>query len=261
MSARWPSSWCSLLIWSCLTACSGSVGGNGISTRGADAGGGDAAIDRDPDAGTIYEGDDEDGGQAGPGPGSALDRALEDVATAECRPDPSEFAACGGDITGQWRIAAICLDADLDRLRESLMCPELTQEFTYDYRMLVDYKSSGNYTAIVYAAAEQTLLVPNSCVPDEADGDCSVAIGEDDTDDSDGRTVMVTKGDDGCTVEAHEQRSFSEAGTWDTAGNELTMTNSIGPRTSEYCMNGSSLIVRNVNTATNEVSWGVFERQ
>jgi len=254
---------CSLLFWACVTACSGSVGDNGIGDRAPDAGGGDAAAAAEPDAGPVYDGDSgaAQGGAGGQGgSGGSPSSELDDVPPAECQSDPSEFTPCGGDITGEWRMAVICLDADIETLRENLMCPELTQDFTYDYRMRVDYQSSGSYTAWVYAAAMQTVLLPDSCIPAEANGDCRAVIGEDDTDDSDGRTVTITMHDDGCRIEAHEQRSFSEAGTWEVSGNELTMTSAVGPRTSEYCVNGTSLVVRNVNIATNEVSWGVFER-
>jgi hypothetical protein len=44
------------------------------------------------------------------------------------------------------------------------------------------------------------------------------------------------------------------------SGDKITMTNAIGPHTSEYCVSGDSLIMKSVNTATNEVSWGVYER-
>jgi hypothetical protein len=282
MCARWPRSLCSLLLWTCLTACSGSVSGDGRTRDAsvADGGGGDAAAE--PDAGDVYQGEDggvpgedagaadaaqggtggsRDGGAGGTGgSGGGGSNELEDVEPAECRPDPSDFTACGGDVTGEWRVSSICLDADTEDLRERLMCSELTQDFTFEYRMLVDFNRSGNYTAAVHAAAVQTVLLPYSCVPEDAEGDCRAALGDDDTDDSDGRTVLVTMNDDGCVIEAYEQRSISEAGTWKVSGDEITMTNAIGPRTSEYCVDGDSLIVKNVNTATNEVSWGVFER-
>jgi hypothetical protein len=267
MCARWPSSLCSLLLWTCLTACSGSISSDGR-TRDASAadGGQDAATD--PDAGNTYQGDGgepvEDAGaadaaQGGTGGPSGVSSELEDVAPAECRPDPTDFTACGGDVTGEWRVSSLCLDAEVEDLRERLMCSELTQDFTSEYRMLIEFASSGNYTAAVHASAVQTVLLPYSCVPEEAEGDCKAVVG-DDTDDSDGQTVTVTMDDEGCVIEAHEQKAISEAGTWEVSGDEITMTNAIGPRTSEYCVSGDSLIMKSVNTATNEVFWGVYER-
>jgi hypothetical protein len=273
----------SLLFWTSLAACSGSVTSDGR-TRDTSAADGGVDAGADPDAGVIYQGDGgvpvEDAGSADAaqggtggasgssgggaggtgGSGGSGSNELEDVEPAECRPDPTEFTACGGDVTGEWRVSSICLEADTEDLRERLMCSELTQDFTFEYRMLVDFNSSGNYAAAVHAAAVQNVLLPHSCVPEGAEGDCRAALGDDDTDDSDGRTVIVTMNDEGCVIEAREQKSISEAGTWKVSGDEITMTNAIGPRTSEYCVDGNSLIVKNVNTATNEVSWGVFER-
>jgi hypothetical protein len=278
MCRRWPSSICSLLILTCLTACPGSDSGNGRDAGPAAAGSGGDAAAGDPDAGSSYDGDagerpvdagsedaaqggaggrgDSDGGEAGSG--SDGPNELADIEPAECRPDPTDFVACGGEITGKWRVASICLLSGVEDLRELWGCEELTQDFWYDYRMLIDFKSSGNYSAVVDAEAVQTVVLPFACLPE--DEDCRTLLGDDDADASDGSTVIVKTVDKGCSIEAREAETQSEEGTWEVSGVELTMTNSTGPSTSDYCVSGDTLTVKNSNEVTGRVSWGVFER-
>lgn len=291
---RCSGSICSVWLWTCATACSGSDSGgeNNAGAPAAESGGDNA---QDPDAGSSYRADageerDDAGAQSGAGgagggggggesnasgrggstaagqggsaDGGAADSGvvldLSGVEPAECRPDPTDFTACGGDLTGQWRVASICFEADIEDLRRRLMCPKVEQDFSYQYRMLVAFEASGSYTAAVDAEAVHTATLPLSCLPKDAD--CTALLGENDTDDSDGSTLLITMSETACTVEARERETRPAEGTWQITGGELTMTDSTGPDTSEYCVSGDALIVRNVNEATNEVSWGVFER-
>lgn len=253
MFRRWSGSVCSLMVWTCLTACpggdSGKTGGAPAAGSGGDADGG-AVYDRDAGLAAVGGGTGGHGGSDGWNP-------AKDVKPAECRPDPTSFSACGGDVTGKWRIASLCFPSGIEELRELLSCPAIKQEFTYDYRMLVDFKSSGNYTAAIKSDAVQNVTVPKSCISEEAD--CS-ELGEDDTDDSDGETLTITSDLENCLIEAQIHDMDSVAGTWEVAGTKITMTDSDGPDTSDYCITGNTLVVRSENDITGEVSWGVFER-
>jgi hypothetical protein len=276
MCRRWPSPICSFLILACLTACRGSVSGTGNRAGSPAAGGGgaDAAAD-DPDASVEYQGHDggarpadagsEDAAQGGSGgasgragSGGGGTSELDDIESAECRPDPIDFVGCGGEIAGRWRVASNCLLSGVEELRELWMCDELTQELAVDYRMIIDFKSSGDYSAVVAAEVVQTVLLPYACLSEDAD--CRTVLGDDDADASDGSTVIVSTVDTGCSIEARKTEAKREAGSWEVSGVELTMTNSTGPSTSDYCVSGDTLIVKNVNEVTGTISWRVFER-
>lgn len=247
MFRRWSGSIGSLLLCTCLTACTSS----GKSKTPVPDGG------SDEDA-AVYDGDDASAAGSGGSGGSGNDWSpAKDVKPAECLPDPTNFAPCGGDVTGKWRIASICFPSGIEELRELLLCEEIQQEFTYDYRMLVEFKSSGNYTAALKSDAVQKVSVPKVCL--SADSDCS-ELGEDDTDASDGDTVEITSTFETCAIEAQIHQADSVAGTWEVAGSKITMTDSDGPDTSDYCIKGNILTVKSVNDTTGEVNWGVFER-
>lgn len=259
MFRRWSGSIGSLLLCTCLTACPGS------DARSPAAGSGGT---EDRDAGEVYEGDagsaadsggsGKDGTAAGGSGGSGNDWSpAKDVKPAECRPDPTDFVPCGGDVTGKWRIASICFPSGIDELRELLSCESIEQDFDYDYRMLVEFKSSGNFSVALKSDAVQKVTVPKTCLSE--DSDCT-ELGEDDTDASDGDTIAITSSTQACTIEAQIHQADSAAGTWEVAGTKITMTDSDGPDTSDYCVKGSTLTVKSTNDVTGEVNWGVFER-
>ena len=248
MRKLWPSSIGSLWVLGCLSACSDS-GPGAAPTPAAGSGGKDA-----PDASATYQGDAAivslDAG--------VTTGILDDVAPAQCRPDPTDFAPCGGDVTGKWRAASFCLQSSVDDLREEWGCQELTQDFSYEYRMLVEFRNNGNYSAAVEAEARQTVLLPASCLPEATD--CHTLLGEDDIDESDNATLRITTVDEGCSIAAREWDLATEAGIWMVADHVLTMTNSTGPSSTEYCVKGDVLTVKDVNENTGHVRWGVFER-
>jgi hypothetical protein len=264
----------------CLGACPGSDSGHDANKAGAPAAGsgGDGAPDPDAGPGDIYKGDAgeqvDDAGPSKPqaGAGGAGGKAgsssgaqggdgswspAKDVEPAECRPDPTDFTACGGDITGQWRRAVICFADGLEDLRERLMCPELEQEFSYHDRMLIDFKSSGNYSAARKSDALQEVTVPKSCISESAD--CS-ELGDDDTDNSDGDLVTIRSSGDNCVMKAEYHAADSATGTWEISGSQLTLTDADGPNTSEFCVRGNTFTVKSVDDFDGEISWGVFER-
>jgi hypothetical protein len=208
----------------------------------------------EPDAGSdnTYKGD------AGPqqtceatSAGDNWNPAAE-VAPAACRPDPSDFSACGGDVVGQWRLAVLCFADGLQALREE--CPEVTQQLCYQYRMLLDIKSNGNYTVAQTTDAKQSITMPKSC-----DAECS-RFGADDTDDSDGSTQRTTMVGDSCVTEATFSDSDSLAGVWQVNGTELTTMSASEPETREFCVRGNVLTLKGKNMLSGTAEFSVFER-
>jgi hypothetical protein len=262
MFRRWSGSIGSLLLCTCLTACPGSDN----KTPDPDGNG-------DPDGGKVYDGDagiaagsggssgSSNGGSGGSkantgGSGNDWSPA-KDVKPAECLPDPTAFTPCGGDVTGKWRIASICFPSGIEELRELLQCEAIEQDFDWEYRMLVEFKSSGNFSVALKSDAVQKVTVPKTCL--ESDSDCT-ELGSDDTDASDGETITITSTVEACAIEAQIHQADSAAGTWEVNGSKLTMTDPDGPDVSDYCINGNTLTVKSTNDVTGEVNWGVFER-
>jgi hypothetical protein len=123
--------------------------------------------------------------------------------------------------------------------------------------MLVEFKSSGNYTVALKSDAVQNVSVPQSCLPE---GDSCSDLAESDADDSDGDTLEISVSGDNCLLEVEFHKADSTAGVWEVDGSQLTMTDSDGPDTSAFCVSGNTLTVKSVDDLYGTVSWGVFER-
>lgn len=263
MCRLWSRSVCVALLLTCV-ACDDSADASGSKADAGPAAGGGGTGGRRNDGGQgARAGQGGKGGAksaSGGSGGSGANTERPDVEPAECLPDPTSFAACGGNVVGKWRIASFCLDAALDEVRENLMCPTATQKVDVDYRMLVEFTADGDYLATFSADFMQDITVPKSCLGG-ADADCSVLesdepdAGENDT------TVVVTDKGDNCLLAAAQHLSQGVVGSFETDGNKITVTDNDGPDTSEYCIDGDKLTVKSVDSSSGEVTWGVFTRE
>lgn len=273
MCRLWSRSVCVALLLTCV-ACDDSSDSSGSKADAGPAAGGGGNGGRSDDGGKGGQGGKAgQGGKGGQGAqggtksngsggsgGSSSNAERPDVEPAECLPDPTSFSACGGDVVGKWRIASFCFDAGLEDLREDLNCPELTQKLDVDYRMLVEFTADGDYLASFSSDVKQDVTVPKSCLG-SADADCSVLESDDPDAGDEGFSIVITDKGDSCLMAAVQQLSQGVVGSFETDGNQITVTDNDGPDTSDYCVDGDKLTVKSVNSATSEVTWGVFTRE
>ena len=156
-----------------------------------------------------------------------------------------DFAACGGDVVGNWSVQAFCgkltdstaacgnLTVDLDGVQASG-----TETFTAANVVTSDVQTSGF----------STLHVPGSCLTfngvkltcDQVNAGFMATIGMTGTIDS---IVCTTEGQ-GCSCkQTQTPQSTTTTGTYVITGNQLTITDSATGEISgmDYCVSGSTL--------------------
>jgi hypothetical protein len=235
-----------LWLCACLGACTGTLTGDAAGSGGK---GGSGSLDKDA-------GSDSGPGNAYDGDAGAVP-ALDTIQPAQCAPDPTEFEPCGGDVVGRWRRATSCFPSGIEDVREEYSCPSIEQELVYNLRELVELEGNGKYSIGQISGVTQVFTFPTACIPDFSD--CS-QFRENDTDDTDGETLLVTSSGNNCILTVTARRAGRASGTWQAEGTSLTLTDSVGPDVRDYCVNGNTLTVRKVDEYNRGTTWGVYEK-
>jgi hypothetical protein len=170
-------------------------------------------------------------------------------ATVDC-----SFAACGGDIVGDWTITSVCVDDKKDAGTSNPFgpaCPQASLDVALDASGTAVFRSDGTYATSLSGTPMITLTVPSSClvggslpVPDcaalakalDKDGGATTCTGD--------KTTGCT-----CTGKAGKFSGDHSMGTYSVSGNMLTTTKDIdsGTHTGDpapYCVSGNMLKVR-----------------
>ena len=155
-----------------------------------------------------------------------------------------QSAACGGDITGSWKVTSSCLKLELDMGAKN--CPGLTQEVKQvSTSGTVSYNSDKTYDASLTVTGLVEMSVPASCLTQQsvtltcAQLQQSLQTGEG----ANGFQSVSCSGSSGCTcsLELAPQNTAS-SGTYSTSDGIITETEAGGtPDDSSYCVQGSTL--------------------
>ncbi len=146
------------------------------------------------------------------------------------------FAACGGDVVGNWRIVSGCYEPDfLHDECSSYDYYELEEQGTYQFFGDGTYASDISYS-LAYTAFEQRACLTGSCAEREQQLQMS----------SEGQmvTASCSMTDDGCLCDVHSSGHGQGGGSYSVTGNELQVVvdGQTGAYTPwEYCVSGSEL--------------------
>lgn len=170
-----------------------------------------------------------DDAPTGPGGGSftALGGSCEGVS----------FTPCGGDVTGTWTFDAMCFDMGDTMFADD--CPEATFDIDITGGGTVTFNGDNTHTATGNTVATITTNYPKSCLPESMT--CAMFgqfMGE------------ATDRGDYCEITMVQSNANDDAGTWSADGNTLTVEieGDDEPVTMEYCVNGNTLMFRQLDT-------------
>ena len=175
-----------------------------------------------------------------------------------------QSSACGGDITGNWKVTSSCLKLELDT--GAMNCPGLRQEVKQvSTSGTVSYNSDKTYNASLAVTGLVEMNVPASCLTQQsvtltcAQLQQSLPSGA-----GAGAFQSVScSGSSGCTclLELAPQNTTS-SGTYSTSGGTVTQTEAGGtPDDSEYCVKGNTLALSAGDSDPSVSGWVVLTKQ
>ena len=158
--------------------------------------------------------------------------------------DSCGAAACGGDVTGTWKVTSACLTTSGSPL--GMDCPQATASVSrLNVSGTVAYMANMTYTSNVSIGGQVEITIPSSCLTfNGITATCAQLQAAIAADPSSGVQSCTSAGS-GCTcVSTVDPSNKSETGTWSTAANVLTETATGGqPGQSDYCVKGSTLTI------------------
>ena len=150
--------------------------------------------------------------------------------TSTPAPSCSQFAACGGAITGTWKYRSVCVTSPA----APTTCPQLVSKLTADWQGTVTYKADGTYAVDAAVSFVQDTTLPKSCLIDTTCADFAEKAG-----------ASCTESADACKChDAIGPKPFAESGTYKVEGSKLVTTSAGETTEYAYCVTGNTLTIR-----------------
>lgn len=142
--------------------------------------------------------------------------------------DCASFAACGGDVVGEWDVVQLCVSDDPQTIED---CPDAVIDVVQDITGSVSMNDDMTYTMTLTSSGTIDATVPTSCLPD--------GFACEDIPDID----CTTEGANCECVDTFNETN-TDGGTWSTSGNTLTLTSDAGISEIDYCVDGNQLTIQ-----------------
>ena len=167
----------------------------------------------------------------------------------------SDFEACGGEVIGEWKIKKPCdlnaavagVDLEFD------LCPTATVDASgLTVSGMTTYGADKTFSSTYQLGGTVAVTLPRECLNiaggitatcAQVQQGINMALAADP--DTQGITVTC-QGSSSCvcTAPVPSQPPETESGTWSTSGTSLTTTSDGASETSQYCVSGKSLRIR-----------------
>lgn len=167
---------------------------------------------------------------------------FQGVAAVDC-----SFAACGGDIVGDWSISGGCVD-DGGNNGLSELCATATIDVDFNTTGTVSFGADGSFSSNVANTGSLSLNLPKECLA-SLGGSC-----ENFSSSFEQPCTTGADGSCGCIIPA-DDNTAGDTGTYSVSGNALTMqsASSTTPDELEYCVEGNNLHVKQTKDGTTSV--------
>jgi hypothetical protein len=153
------------------------------------------------------------------------------------------LAACGGDITGEWKITGICFDTPIVPSDISDQCP--TAKLQVSNQVVtgnVSYKTDMTFSQNANITATVTLTLPGSCLQGVDSTSCSEIEASSNTDPTQPQVTCTQTSDGGCQCSSPLIDMSQVDGTFTTSGDTVMMASSDGSSDNEdYCVKSKTL--------------------
>jgi hypothetical protein len=146
----------------------------------------------------------------------------------------AEVMACGGDVTGTWKITSTCVSG-ANSTDIGTCAGETLQVDSVDFEGTITFDTGGTYEeSLTSGSVAETLTVPTSCLGGAA---CTAS-----SSDAGISGVCGVSGSNCVCSVSISQTSNTASGTYSTSGSMITVTPAGDTATSDgYCVQGNTL--------------------
>ena len=154
-----------------------------------------------------------------------------------------DVAACGGELTGSWKILNFCFDQPSAPSNLLDVCPTATLNVSNTVVTgNITYKADKTFSQATMLTATLTLTIPGSCLQGQNAVTCSQLESSSNQDATGSKVACISTADAGCQCSSGLQESSTDSGTYTVDNTRLTMVNQDGATDEEdFCVKGSNL--------------------
>jgi hypothetical protein len=154
-----------------------------------------------------------------------------------------DVAACGGDITGNWKILNFCFDQPSAPSNLLDVCPTATLNVSNTVVTgNISYKADKTFTSKTNLTATLTLTIPGSCLQGQNAVTCDQLESSSNQTGPNGKVACISTADAGCQCSSSLQDSGQDSGTYTVDKARLTLVSDNGGTDEEdFCIEGSNL--------------------
>jgi hypothetical protein len=155
-------------------------------------------------------------------------------------PSCTPIAACGGTLTGDWKISSFCPDTKVPQAAK-----DICETATVDYGMpkvsgTISFKDDKSFTIDASANGTGALVLDKSCLQ-QGSTTLTCAQIQQAIESNTGTMTTCTASDGGCRCSGSVMGNNTETGTFTSSGNSVTLKTSGGSLDSNYCQQGGNL--------------------
>jgi hypothetical protein len=154
-----------------------------------------------------------------------------------------DVAACGGELTGSWKILNFCFDQPSAPSNLLDVCPTATLNVSNTVVTgNITYKADKTFSQATMLTATLTLTIPGSCLQGQNAVTCSQLESSSNQAATGSKVSCSSTADAGCQCSSALQDSSQDSGTYTVDKARLTLVNKDGATDEEdFCVKGSNL--------------------
>lgn len=171
-----------------------------------------------------------------------------------------QTSPCGGDLTGEWRIVYFCPDTNKVPEEVKQICETATLDYdNANVSGTISYKADKSFALTSTASGTGYVVLNADCLKQSGGVTLTCkqveeAINQNAKDAS--QRVACASGGGGCRCALNLSETASSRGTYEVAGNKVTLTDKDAKKLeSQFCVKGSTIYM-SLNLATNGTSGG-----
>jgi hypothetical protein len=154
-----------------------------------------------------------------------------------------DVAACGGDLTGSWKILNFCFDQPSAPANLLDVCPTATLNVSNTIISgNISYKADKTFTQKTSLTATLTLTIPGSCLQGQNAVTCTQLESSSNQGSTGSKVACSSTADAGCQCSSALQDTSEDSGTYTVDKARLTLVAENGATDEEdFCVQGSNL--------------------
>jgi hypothetical protein len=170
----------------------------------------------------------------------------DDTGPTDTGPTCTPIAACGGTLTGDWKINSFCPDTKVPQAAKDI-CETATVDYgTPTVSGTISFKDDKSFTIQATANGTGALVLDKSCL-EQGSTTLTCAQIQQAIESNTGTMTSCTASNGGCRCAGTVMGSNTETGTYAISGNSVTLTTSGGSLSSDFCEKGDNNLYLTLN--------------